>query len=542
MVPIVFAVGSDPISAGLVDGFAKPRGRLTGVHYLSTDLTAKRLEILKEILPKLHKAVTFYDPTNRVAAEAAKAAQEAGLQLKIEIVERHIASVEDLRLGLKALKAQDADAYFFTPDAMVASQSQFIVDTAAGKKLPTMFHDPSLVAQGALVSYGVSYHEVGRLSAKYVQQVLTGTRPENLPVESFSRLALVVNLKTARELGITIPQAVLLCADEVLVMDRRAFIGAFAGGLVIARSVAEAQPTAKVYRIGFLSLLPAETGAAPFRALSEGLRDLGYMEGRNIIFERRYADGRLERLPDLAAELVRLRVDVIVATTNPSIAAAKRATATIPIVMTNATDPVGAGFIANLARPGGNITGVTVDASPEIFGKNLGLLTDVVPRLSRVGVFRQAESGTGFAELEAAARKLNVALEVVGIRSPNDIDGAFAALTGKRIGAVIFVGGALIYMRRQQVADLALKYRLPAIHLLKEYAQAGLLMTNGPNLLDIFQRAASYIAKILGGAKPADLPVEQPTKFELVINLKTAKALGLTIPQSVLLRADEVIQ
>jgi putative ABC transport system substrate-binding protein len=216
VVPIVFAVGSDPISAGLVESFAKPGGRLTGVHYLSSDLTAKRLEILKEILPKLHKAVTFYDPTNRTAAQAAKAAQEAGLQLKIEIVERHVASVEDLRLGLKGLKAQDADAYFFTPDAMVASQAQFIVDTAAGKKLPTMFHDPGLVAQGALVSYGVSYHEVGRLSAKYVQRVLTGTSPENLPVESFSRIALVVNLKTARELGITIPQAVLLRADEVI--------------------------------------------------------------------------------------------------------------------------------------------------------------------------------------------------------------------------------------------------------------------------------------------------------------------------------------
>ncbi len=290
-------------------------------------------------------------------------------------------------------------------------------------------------------------------------------------------------------------------------MDRRTFIGAFAGGLVVARSVAEAQPAAKVYRIGFLSLLPAETGTAPFIALSEGLHDLGYVEGRNIIFERRYADGRLERLPDLAAELVRLRADVIVATTNPSIAAAKRATATIPIVMTNATDPVAAGFIASLARPGGSITGVTVDANQEILGKNLGLLTEIVPRLSRLGVLRQVESGSGFAELEASARKLNIALEVVDIRSPNDIDGAFIALTGKRVGAVVFVGGPLLYIRRQQIADLALKHRLPAIHLLKEYAQAGLLMTNGPNLLDIFRRAASYVAKILGGVKPADLPV-----------------------------------
>jgi putative ABC transport system substrate-binding protein len=325
-------------------------------------------------------------------------------------------------------------------------------------------------------------------------------------------------------------------------INRRTFIGAVAGGLVIARSVAEAQPAAKVYRIGVLSPLSAENMAPLLRALTDGLRELGYVEGRNIVFERRYADGKLERLPDLAAELVRLRVDVIVAGTNANIAAAKRATTTIPIVMASAADPVSAGFIASLARPGGNITGVTIDANPEILGKNLGLLTEMVPRLSRVGVLRQVESGSGFAEIEAAARKLNVALDVVDIRSPDDIAGAFVAMTGKKVGAVIFVGGALFYLRRQQIADLALKHRLPAIQLLKEYAEAGLLMTNGPSLPDIPRRAASYVAKILRGAKPADLPVEQPTKFELVINLKTAKALGLTIPQSLLLRADEVIQ
>ena len=215
-VPIVFAAGADPVAAGLIDSFAKPGGRLTGVHYLSTDLTAKRLEILKEIIPKLHKVVTFYDPNNDVALEASKSARQAGRQLEIEIVERHVASVEELRVGLKALKTQDADAYFFTPDGMVASQAQLIIDTAAAKKLPTMFHEPSLVAQGALVSYGVSYYEVGRLSAKYAKQVLTGTSPQNLPVESFSRVGLVVNLKTARELGLTIPQSVLLRADEII--------------------------------------------------------------------------------------------------------------------------------------------------------------------------------------------------------------------------------------------------------------------------------------------------------------------------------------
>ena len=325
-------------------------------------------------------------------------------------------------------------------------------------------------------------------------------------------------------------------------MDRRTFISVFAGGLVTAHSVAESQPAAKIHRVGILLGGTGEEAAPLLRALADGLSDLGYVDGRNLMFEGRYAGVRMERLPDLAAELVRLRVDVIVTGSNPYVAAAQRATATIPIVIVASADPVGAGFVASLARPGGNITGLTVDASPEMFAKNLGLLTELVPRLSRVGVLRQADrEAGGFAELEATARRLNVALDVVDIRSVDELAGAFATMTGKRVGAVI-IAGPVFYLRRQQVADLALKHRLPAIHVLKEYAQAGLLMTYGPNLVDLYRRAASYVAKILSGVKPAELPVAQPAKFDLVINLKTAKALGLTIPQSVLLRADEVIQ
>jgi putative tryptophan/tyrosine transport system substrate-binding protein len=215
-VPIVFAVGADPVASGLIESFAKPGGRFTGVHFPSADLTAKRLEILKEILPGLHRVVTFYDPGNASAMAAAKSAREAARQLKIEIIERQVASVEELRLGVTALKAQDADAYFYTSDGMVASQAQFIIDTARAKKLPTMFAGPSLAAQGALAGYGVSYYEVGRLSAKYVHRILTGTSPRNLPVESLSKLELAVNLKTAREIGLTIPQAVRLRADKVI--------------------------------------------------------------------------------------------------------------------------------------------------------------------------------------------------------------------------------------------------------------------------------------------------------------------------------------
>ena len=275
------------------------------------------------------------------------------------------------------------------------------------------------------------------------------------------------------------------------------------------------------------------------RELIEGLRELGYVEGRNIIIERYYGDGTQHRLPDLAADVVRSRVDVIVTGTNPIAAAAKGATATIPIVMVGTVDPVGTGLVANLARPGGNVTGLCVDAGPEMSSKNLGLLAEIVPGLSRVGVLRQA--GYQGADLAAAAQKLAVELYVVDVRGIDDLENAFQAMRRKQVGAVL-VRGSLFYVHRQQVADLALKYRFPATHVLKEYAQAGLLFTYGANLPNLYRRAASYVDRIVKGAKPSELPVEQPTKFELVININTAKALGLTIPQSLLLRADEVIR
>ena len=215
-VPIVFAVGVDPVVAGLVESFARPGGRLTGVHFLSADLVAKRLEILKAILPNLRRIVTFFDPNNPTAIAGAKLAKEAARQLDIEIVERRVASVEELRLAVKALKAQEADAFFYTNDAMVSSQAQLIIDTARDKKLPTMFAEQGSVAQGALAGYGVNYYEGGRLAAAYVHKVLTGTSPQNLPVETLSRVELAVSLKTARAIGITIPQAVLLRADKVI--------------------------------------------------------------------------------------------------------------------------------------------------------------------------------------------------------------------------------------------------------------------------------------------------------------------------------------
>ena len=325
-------------------------------------------------------------------------------------------------------------------------------------------------------------------------------------------------------------------------MDRRRFVGAVAGGLIIARSVADAQPAAKVYKVGFLLGATAESVASLFNALDEGLRDLGYIEGRNIAFERRYADGKIERLPELAAELVRLPVDVIVTGTNIHVAAARGATTTIPIVMVFAADPVRSGFVASLARPGGNTTGLSADASPELWAKYLALLKEIDPKLSRVGVLGQVSSQVGFAELEVASRKLNVVLEVADIRAPDDLNGAFDAMVAKQVEAVLTVVGPLTYLLRQPIAELALKHRLPTITNTSQFAQAGLMMSYGPSLTDLYRRAASYVDKILRGATPADLPVEQPIKFELVINLKTAKALGVTIPSALLTSADEVIE
>ena len=210
--------------------------------------------------------------------------------------------------------------------------------------------------------------------------------------------------------------------------------------------------------------------------------------------------------------------------------------------MVFAADPVGSKFVASLSRPGGNVTGLSAEASPELWTKYLALLKEIVPKLSRVGVIGQVSSQVGFTELEAASRKLDITLEIADLRHPEDFDGAFATMIGKRVGAILTIIGPLTYLLRQAIADSALKYRLPTISNASQFAQSGLLMSYGPNLEDLYVRAASYVDRILKGAKPADLPVEQPTKFELIINLKTANAIGLTIPQSLLLRADDVIK
>ncbi|HEV2056382.1 MAG TPA: ABC transporter substrate-binding protein [Methylomirabilota bacterium] len=306
---------------------------------------------------------------------------------------------------------------------------------------------------------------------------------------------------------------------------------------------AEAQAPAKVPRIGFLSARPPTDNPYFIESFRQGLRELGYVEGQNIAIEYRFAEGRPERLPALAAELVRLKVDVLVTAGPPAPEAAKQATGTIPIVFAVAADPVAVGLVASLARPGGNITGLA-SISPDLIGKQLELLKEVVPNISRVAVLQNPSNDSHphtLRQAEGAARGLGVQLHIVQVRTPPEIDAAFAAMRSQRAGGVLVLRDPLFLTQRTQIAALAAKSRLPAVYGFREEAEAGGLMAYGASVPLMYRRAATYVDKILKGAKPADLPVEQPTKFELVINLKTAKALGLTIPQSLLLRADEVI-
>jgi len=325
-------------------------------------------------------------------------------------------------------------------------------------------------------------------------------------------------------------------------MDRRTFIGGVAGGLLAAPLAARAQQAGKVYRIGIVEAIPAAQNAANLDALRKGLRDLGYVEGRNLIIEYRSADGRAERFPDLASELVRLKVDLIVTRGTPAARAAKNATGTIPVVMATMGDP--RAIVASFANPGGNITGVTT-FSTELTAKRFELLKELVPNLSRVALLHNMGNPAAppeWEETKTAARSLGLQAELLDVRSQGDLGRAFELAVRQRVDALVIGADGLTQMHQQTIVDLVARNRLPAAYPAREFVEAGGLIAYAVNYPDLYFRFASFVDKIFKGAKPGELPVEQPTKFELVINLKTAKALGLTIPPSLLQRADQVIE
>jgi putative ABC transport system substrate-binding protein len=329
-------------------------------------------------------------------------------------------------------------------------------------------------------------------------------------------------------------------------MERRTFLGVIAGSVLATPLAAEGQPTKTSARIGFLS--PSSLSDPRTRsfldAFRHGLRDLGWVEGQNMTIEYRWAEERTERLSELAGDLIRLKVDVVVAATSPAVQAAKRATGTIPIVMTNAGDAVATGFLASIARPEANITGLSMMGG-ELIGKQLQILKEVVRNLSRVAVLSNPTNASNAPQLRYAldaVQTLGIRLHPLEVRGPGELENAFTEMAKERDGAVIVLLDSMLVANRTHIADLAAKRRLPGIYGLTDFVGAGGLMAYGPHVADMYRRASSYVDKLLKGSKPSDLPVEQPTRFELVINLKTARALGLTIPPALLQRVDQVIE
>jgi putative ABC transport system substrate-binding protein len=327
--------------------------------------------------------------------------------------------------------------------------------------------------------------------------------------------------------------------------NRRKLAIALGAGALAAPFGLFAQPqAAKIARLGILSPLTATIAAHNLEALREGLRDLGWVEGRNLVIENRFGEGRADRLPELANELVRLKVDVIVTGAFPGALAAKNATTTIPIVMVTTGDPVASGLIGSLARPGGNVTGVTA-LGRELSVKRLSLLKETVAGVARVAVLSNPanpEDGPMVKSLEVAARSLGLQLRVIDVRDPTEFENAFATITKERAGAIMVLTDSMFYTHSRRIVELAAKSRLPTTYGVRQYVDDGGLMFYGATLADMYYRAATYVDKILKGAKPADLPVEQPTKFDFVVNMKTAKALGIKIPNSILVQATKIIE
>lgn len=321
--------------------------------------------------------------------------------------------------------------------------------------------------------------------------------------------------------------------------ERRRFL--VSAGALLAAPLADAQPAGKAPRVAYLS----SSSAGSVEAFRQGLRELGYVEGRNILLEYRWANGQFDRLPALAAELVGLRVNVIVASNTPAALAAKNATSTIPIILVTSGDPVGSGLVASLARPGGNVTGLSLMPTLAISGKQLELLKEAFPTVTHVAVLANpANPPTAglLKEIERAARSLEVRLRIIQVRESKEFGDAFATMKNEHVPALLVIADPLVADNRDRIVAFAAANRLPASYPYRSFADAGGLMSYGADLSDLQRRAATYVDRILKGAKPAELPIEQPAKFELVVNLKTAKALGLTIPQSLLLRADRVIE
>jgi putative ABC transport system substrate-binding protein len=526
-IPIVFGGVGDPVGDGIVADLARPGGNITGISAFSFELAGKRLELLRDAFPKISRvAVLLQAGANhrRQFADMQKVAQALGVQLQA-------LEYQDLMLDfgsvLQQAVNQRADAFVVLLSPIVVRHRARLVDFAAKNRLPAIYPSRDFADAGGLMSYGVDFAEVQRRAAYYVDRILKGAKPADLPVERPTKFELVINLETAHQIGATIPAEVLTWADRVVSEGRPMS----EKSLATTDSTKSQRP--KIPRVGVLAA-GRETNSFALAAVRQGLHDLGYVEGHNIILEFRSTGHDEHRVPVAVAELLRSNVDVVVADSSLEARAMQQLTRTIPIVTTVINNS--SSFVDSLHRPGGNVTGFSY-IGPELNGKRLELLKEIAPDLSRVAILA---TDTQASRVQAVARSLGLKLQILNASKPDEIENAFASIVRGHTEALSVFTTPLA--NRQTIVDLMARLRLPAIYPRREFVETGGLMSYGLNHTELNRRAAFYVDKILKGAKPAEFPVEQLTKAEFVINLKTAKELGLAISPEVLMGADRVIK
>ena len=539
--PIVFANVIDPVGAGFVASLAQPGGNATGFTAFEYGISGKWLELLKEIAPRVTRVAVLRDPALAAGIGQFAAIQSNTSSYAVELSAIDPRDVGEMERALVAFARKPNGGLVVTGSGSALIHRDQIIALATRLRLPNVYPFRFYPLNGGLASYGPNEIDQYRRAAGYVDRILKGEKPADLPVQAPVKYELVINLKTAKTLGLDSAAVAARPRRRGDRMKRREFI-TLLGGAAAAWPIAALAQATRLPTIGYLGSATLATESQRMAAFVQRLRELGWIEGRTVVIDYRWAEGRTERYAGIAAEFVRLKVDVIV-TVGGAVGAAKQATATIPIVFAGAGDPVGSGMVTSLAQPGGNVTGLSVQ-SIDLAGKQLEILREIFPDVRRLAIIGNVEYAATVLEMgEAQAAAHTLGLEVVRseIRRAEDLAPAFEALKGAA-QALYVCPDATINANHARINTLALGARLPTMHGVREYVEAGGLMSYGPNLADLYRRAADYVDKILRGAKPADLPVEQPTKFDLVINLVAAQALGLTVPPTLLARADEVIE
>jgi putative tryptophan/tyrosine transport system substrate-binding protein len=542
--PIVFVSVVDPVGAGVVDTLARPGGNTTGFMLFEYSLSGKWLELLKQIAPRLTQVAVLRDRVNPSGLAEFGVIQAVAQSLRVEVSAVIVRDAGEIERAVTAFARSANGGLIVTGSAAASARHDLIIALAARHKLPAVYTQRSDVTGGGLMFYGPDRVDQFRRAADYVDRILKGEKPADLPVQAPTKYELVINLKTAKALGLEVPATLLAHGRRGDRVKRREFITLFGGAAVAWPLAARAQQPAMPV-IGFLRSTSIERSAHLVTAFRQGLKEAGYFEGENVAIEYRWADNQLDRLPVLAAELVQRRVAVIATAGPPAVFVAKAATTTIPTVFLVGDDPVKLGLVTSLARPGGNLTGINF-FSGELTAKRLELLRELVPGAARIAVLvnpaNAANAETTVKDVEVAARIMGLQIQIFKASTRNEINAAFASLVRERHDA-LFVGvDSFFTSRRVQLANLASRHAVPTTFSAREIAEAGGLMSYGPSIADVWLQVGAYTGRILKGAKPADLPVVQSSKFELVINAQTAAMLGLTVPPTLLSVADEVIE